>query len=506
MIEIDGDHLRIEDVIAVARNFEKVRIKADAKKKIEESRKIVEKIIEEERTVYGVSTGFGDLVKVRINIKDVDVLQQNLVRSHSCGHGKLLPTDLVRAMMLLRANSLVKGYSGVRYELVELLVGMLNNGIHPCIPESGSVGASGDLIPLAHIALAVIGEGEVEVDGEIVGADEGLKRKGLKPIKLKAKEGLALINGTQLMNAYLCFAIHDIHNLLKNAQIAGIMSLEALKGTNQAFREDIQKLRPHDGQKKSAENLWNLLRGSEILKSHRNCPKVQDPYTLRCMPQVFGAVYDALDFARKIAEVEMNSVTDNPMILRESGDVVSGGNFHGQNLAMALDFLSIATSYLGSFSERRIARLVDGKLSELPPFLTDKGGLHSGFMMPHYLAASLVNENKILSHPASVDTIPVSANQEDFVSMGANAGKKLMKIIDNVQTIVAIEYLASAQALEFLKPLKPSRAIQIAYNHIRKRIQKLDVDRAMYRDIEMMKNMVKSGEIVRAVEKEVKLH
>ncbi|HHF59079.1 MAG TPA: histidine ammonia-lyase, partial [Thermoplasmatales archaeon] len=329
---------------------------------------------------------------------------------------------------------------------------------------------------------------------------------GLKPIKLKAKEGLALINGTQLMNAYLCFAIHDIHNLLKNAQIAGIMSLEALKGTDQAFRKDIQKLRPHEGQKKSAENLWNLLRGSEILKSHRDCPKVQDPYTLRCMPQVFGAVYDALDFARKIAEVEMNSVTDNPIILRESGDVVSGGNFHGQNLAMVLDFLSIATSYLGSFSERRIARLVDSKLSELPPFLTDKGGLHSGFMMPHYLAASLVNENKILSHPASVDTIPVSANQEDFVSMGANAGKKLMKIIDNVQTIIAIEYLASAQALEFLKPLKPSRAIQIAFNHIRKRIQKLDVDRAMYRDIEMMKNMVKSGEIVRAVEKEVKLH
>lgn len=498
MIEIDGESLRIEDVIAVARNFEEVRIADKVKKKVDRSRKIIEDIIREGKVVYGVSTGFGELARVRINRKDMERLQENLIRSHSCGVGERLGIDLVRAMMLLRANSLAKGYSGVRMDIIEMLVKMLNEKIHPVIPEKGSLGASGDLIPLAYIALAMMGEGKVEIGREILDAREGLEKAGLKPIKLKAKEGLALINGTQLCCSYLCLAINDIENLLKNALVAGAMSLEALKGTDQAFREEIHRLRPHRGQLKAARILWNLTRDSEIIKSHKNCPKVQDAYTLRCMPQVFGAVFDALDFARKIAEVEINSATDNPLVL-ENGEVLSGGNFHAQNLALAMDTLSIAISFLGSFSERRIARLVDEKLSGLPPFLVENSGINSGFMMPHYLAASLVNENKILAHPASIDSIPVSANQEDFVSMGANAGRKLMKIIENTEHIIAIEFLAASQALEFLKPLKPSPSIQKAYEIIRKHVPKLERDRVMDEDIEKVGRLIREGKIVEIV-------
>jgi len=498
MIEIDGESLRIEDVIAVARNFEKVRIADKVKEKVDRSRKIIEDIIREGKVVYGVSTGFGELARVRINREDMERLQENLIRSHSCGVGERLRRDLVRAMMLLRANSLVKGYSGVRMDIIEMLVKMLNERIHPVIPEKGSLGASGDLIPLAYIALAMMGEGKVEVGNKILDAEKALKEANLKPIKMKAKEGLALINGTQLCSAYLCFAIVDGENLLKNALIAGAMSLEALKGTDQAFREEIHALRPHQGQVKAARILWKLTRDSEIIRSHRNCPKVQDAYTLRCMPQVFGAVFDALDFSRRIAEIEINSVTDNPLVL-ENGEVLSGGNFHAQNLALAMDTLSIAISFLGSFSERRIARLVDEKLSGLPPFLVENSGINSGFMMPHYLAASLVNENKILAHPASIDSIPVSANQEDFVSMGANAGRKLMKIIENTEHIIAIEFLAASQALEFLKPLKPSPSIQKAYEIIRKNVPKLERDRVMDEDVEKVRRLIREGKIVERI-------
>ena len=505
MIEIDGSNLKIEDVISVARDFEEVRLAKGVEERVKRSREVIEEIIDEGKVVYGVSTGFGELAKIKISKEDVEKLQENLIRSHSCGAGENLPTEIVRAMMLLRANSLAKGYSGVRLETIKMLLDMLNKKVHPTVPEKGSLGASGDLIPLSHIALTMMGEGKVEVDGKVLDSIEGLKRKGLKPIKFKAKEGLALINGTQLLSAYLCISIYDLEVLLKNAQIAGVMSLEALKGTDQAFREEIHKLRPYSGQLKAAKNLWSLTRDSEIIKSHKNCPKVQDAYTLRCMPQVFGAIYDSLDFARKIAEIEINSVTDNPIVIPEKKEVLSGGNFHGQPLALVMDMLAISAATLGSFSERRIARLVDEKLSELPPFLVKDSGLNSGFMMPHYLAASLVNENKILAHPASCDSIPVSANQEDFVSMGATSGRKLMKIIDNVQCIIAIEFLAASQALEFLKPLKPSPAIQLAYDLIRKNIPKLDVDRVMKEDIEIIRELVRNGEIVREVEKKVKM-
>ena len=505
MIEIDGSNLKIEDVISVARDFEEVRLAKGVEERVKRSREVIEEIIDEGKVVYGVSTGFGELAKIKISKEDVEKLQENLIRSHSCGAGENLPTEIVRAMMLLRANSLAKGYSGVRLETIKMLLDMLNKKVHPTVPEKGSLGASGDLIPLSHIALTMMGEGKVEVDGKVLDSIEGLKRKGLKPIKFKAKEGLALINGTQLLSAYLCISVYDLEVLLKNAQIAGVMSLEALRGTDQAFREEIHKLRPYSGQLKAAKNLWSLTRDSEIIKSHKNCPKVQDAYTLRCMPQVFGAIYDSLDFARKIAEIEINSVTDNPIVIPEKKEVLSGGNFHGQPLALVMDMLAISAATLGSFSERRIARLVDEKLSELPPFLVKDSGLNSGFMMPHYLAASLVNENKILAHPASCDSIPVSANQEDFVSMGATSGRKLMKIIDNVQYIIAIEFLAASQALEFLKPLKPSPAIQLAYDLIRKNIPKLDVDRSMKKDIELVKSLIKKGTIVKEVEKEIKI-
>ncbi|HEC94852.1 MAG TPA: histidine ammonia-lyase, partial [Thermoplasmatales archaeon] len=332
---------------------------------------------------------------------------------------------------------------------------------------------------------------------------DGLKKVGLKPVKLKAKEGLALINGTQLMTAYCVFAVHDAELLLKNALIAGIMSLEALKGTDQAFRQELHDLRPHKGQRICAKSLWELTRESEIIASHKECPKVQDAYTLRCMPQVFGAVYDAISFVRSITETEINSVTDNPIILPDRNESLSGGNFHGQPLALALDTLSIAVATLGTFSERRIARLIDSNLSGLPSFLTEKSGLNSGFMLPHYVAASLVGENKILAHPASVDSIPVSANQEDHVSMGAAAGCKLRKIIENVQHIIAIEYLIASQGLEFLKPLKPSPVIQDAYNMVRSRVPRLEEDRPLHEDIDKVVEMTRSGEIVKTVENRI---
>ena len=503
MIIVDGEHLGIEDVVAVACDCEKVKLEQKVKERIVKARETVEDIISSGKTVYGVSTGFGELAKVSISQEEMDALQRNLIRSHSCGVGRNLSAEMVRAMMVLRANSLAKGYSGVRLELLELLLEMLNKRVHPVVPEKGSLGASGDLIPLAHIALALVGEGKVEFEDKVYDAVDGLKKVGLKPVKLKAKEGLALINGTQLMTAYCVFAVHDAELLLKNALIAGIMSLEALKGTDQAFRQELHDLRPHNGQRICAKSLWELTRESEIIASHKECPKVQDAYTLRCMPQVFGAVYDAISFVRSITETEINSVTDNPIILPDRNESLSGGNFHGQPLALALDTLSIAVATLGTFSERRIARLIDSNLSGLPSFLTEKSGLNSGFMLPHYVAASLVGENKILAHPASVDSIPVSANQEDHVSMGAAAGCKLRKIIENVQHIIAIEYLIASQGLEFLKPLKPSPVIQDAYYMVRSRVPRLEEDRPLHRDISEVVEMTRSGEIVKTVENRI---
>lgn len=499
MIEIDGESLRIEDVIKVAREGEEVVLAKKAVEKINKCREKVEKIIDEGKVAYGINTGVGELSNVRISLDEIEKLQKNLVRSHACAVGEELPEEVVRAMMLLRMNSLAKGYSGVTLNLVEKLGEALNKKFHPVVPSQGSVGASGDLSPLAHIALAFMGEGMVNYAGRKMPAMEALEESEIGPIRYKAKEGLALINGTQMMTAIACLGIYDSLMLLKNAQIAGIMSLEALKGTDQAFREEIQKVRPYEGQIKCAKNLWMLTRESDIIASHKTCPKVQDAYTLRCMPQVFGAIWDALNYVKKIVEIEINSATDNPLIF---DDVLSGGNFHGDVIAISLDLMNIVITKLGSFSERRIARLLDAHLSELPPFLIQKPGLNSGLMILQYIAASLVNENKSLAYPSSVDSIPTSANKEDYQSMGATSALKSMRILENAKKIIAIEFITASQALDFHE-LKPSRASQIAYDLIRKKVSMVEEDRPLYEDISAIANMVHSGEIVDAVEEKI---
>jgi len=498
---VDGNSLTVEGVIRVARYGEKVEMDEKALEKVRKARETIEKILREGKPIYGVNTGFGELAKVKIDENEIKELQYNLIRSHSCGVGDALPEEVVRAMMLLRLNSLLKGYSGVREEVVEKLQQALNLRFYPYVPSQGSVGASGDLVPLAHIALALIGEGKAFYNGDLVEAHEAMEKIGMEPLKLEAKEGIALINGTQYMAAILSLAIYDAFNLLKNAQIAGVMSLEALKGTNSAFRQEISMARPHAGQIRISQNLMRLTRDSEIIEKYGN-ERVQDAYTLRCMPQVFGAMYDSLEYIKKILNVEINSATDNPLVF--DNDVISCGNFHGEPLAIAIDLLNIVLTKMASFSERRIARLVDEKLSGLPPFLSSKPGLNSGMMILQYVAASLVSENKSMAYPASVDSIPTSANQEDYQSMGSIGARKLMQILRNAEKVIAIEYMVASQALEFINE-KPSKATKIAYQMIRKEINSLKKDRAMYDDIEKIAYLVHNGNIVREVEKNVKL-
>ena len=493
MIKIDGDHLSIDDVVAVAREMEKVEIDEKALEKIEESRKKVEEVLNEGKVVYGINTGFGELSSVRISDQEIDRLQENLIRSHACGTGDELPEEVVRAMLLLRINSLAKGHSGVTAELVEKLVEGLNRGFHPVVPSQGSVGASGDLAPLAHIALAFMGEGYANYNGVKMPAMEALERADIEPVRYKAKEGLALINGTQMMAALACIALHDSFTILKNAQIAGVMSLEALNGTDQAFREEVQKARPHDGQIIAGKNLWNLTRESEVVASYN---KVQDAYSLRCMPQVFGAALDNLNHIKKVVEVEINSATDNPLVF---DDIISGGNFHGEPIAIAMDLLGIVMTKISSFSERRVARMLDANLSGLPPFLAKNAGLNSGLMILQYVAASLVNENKVLAYPSSVDSIPTSANKEDYQSMGATSARKARDIVSNTAKVISIEFLTASQALEFQeKGVSPATAA--AHRLIRGQVAASEEDRSMHEDIEKVCGMVVSGDIVRAVE------
>lgn len=504
MIQIDGKSLTIEDLVHVARDKEKVKLASSSLKAIESSRRALADIMRREDVAYGIKTGFGELANVRIPDKDVVMLQRNLVRSHSVGVGDLLPEVAVRAIMALRANSLAKGYSGVRKEVVSTLIRMLNKGIHPVVPEKGSVGASGDLAPLAHVALAAMGEGEVHLNGKLMSSSAALKSVKMKPLVFQSKEALALVNGTAAMTGIGALCVHDSERLLKDAQIAGSMSFEALKASSKPFDKRISKVRPHPGQAVCAKNILRLLEKSEIIPSHKDCPKVQDAYTLRCMPQVFGSVYDTLGFVRGAIEVEMNSATDNPLIFSREKESLSGGNFHGQPIAMALDHLGLALTVLGNFSERRIARLVDSHLSGLPPFLVEEGGLNSGMMMLQCTAAALSSENKVLAHPSSADSIPTSANQEDFVSMGMSAALKARTILKNVRYIVAIEYICSAQGLGFLKPLKPGMGAAAAYKSIRKHIPELEEDRVLSGDVEKVCDMMQSGKIVAAVERKIR--
>lgn len=505
-----GTWLCPADLEDVARRRRRVVLEASARDKVQRARHAIEQVAgagDSAPRVYGVNTGFGALAETRISASEVRRLQKNLVRSHSTGVGPDMPEAAVRGMMLLRAQTLALGHSGVRVEVIELLCQMLERNVVPRVPAQGSVGASGDLAPLAHLALAMIGEGEARVDGEPCDGAEALRRAGLAPLELEAKEGLALINGTQYMTAYGVLAICDAAELLRVADIAGAMSLDALKGSARPFEERLMKLRPHPGQATVAANLRKLLSESAIMESHHDCNKVQDPYSLRCMPQVHGASRDALGWAREVLEREINSATDNPSVFVEAGgraEVVSGGNFHGQPVAYALDLAAIALAELGNISERRVEQLVNPALSSgLTPFLAKNSGLESGFMIAQVASASLVSENKVLCHPASVDSIPSSAGKEDHVSMGSIGARKLEQVVENVRRCLAIELLTAAQGLEQRRPLLGGRGVEAAHAAVRARVPALDDDRPLYRDIEAVAELIRDGSLSRQVSRAV---
>jgi histidine ammonia-lyase len=490
-VRVDGHSLSLADIVLVAECRADVEPRAEALKRIERGRAVLERVLREDKVAYGVNTGVGELRTVIIPRPKIMQLQLNLVRSTACGVGEPLPEDVVRAMMLLRANALSSGHSGVRVELVRMLLNMLNSEVVPVVPRKGSVGSSGDLTPLAHMALVMVGEGEAFYQGKRVSGAEALSQAGLEPVRLHEKEGLALINGTQMMTAIGCLCLHRAEHFLHAATVAAAMGVEALKGTSQAFDARLFRLRSHPGAEKVASELRALLVGSQIIPSHQDCHEVQDAYTLRCAPQVLGACWDSLAFAIKVLEREVNSVTDNPLVF-EDGSVVSGGNFHGQPVAMALDQACLAVHVAAAFSERRIARLVDGKLSHLPDFLVKSEGLESGMMIMQYVAAALVCENKLLSSPASADSLPTSANQEDYNSMGSWAALKLMQVMENAERVVAIELICEAQALEFQK-LRPGAGVQAAKRRVRSAVKRLTDDRPMHEDIEAVRNMIVAG-------------
>jgi histidine ammonia-lyase len=495
--------LTIEAIEDVARRGRKVVLAPPARQRIERARAYVDRVVAggpQAPNVYGVNTGFGALAEVRISPGEIRELQKNLVRSHAAGVGAPLAREVVRAMLLLRAQVLALGHSGVRVELVELLCSMLNRGVHPVIPRKGSVGASGDLAPLAHLALVAMGEGEAEHMGRVTSGGEAMAAAQLEPLTFEAKEGLALVNGTQLMTAEGALALADAELLCRSADLCGAFSLEALKGTPRAFDPRVVGVRPHPGQQVSARNLVALTRDSEIVLSHKDCGKVQDPYSLRCMPQVHGATRDALAYARGVIEREAMSATDNPLVFASDEEVISGGNFHGQPVALALDFAAIAVAELANISERRIEQLVNPHYSGLPPFLVKESGLNSGFMLAQVTAAALVSENKILAHPASVDSIPSSAGREDHVSMGVHAAHKLREIVGNVQTVLAIETLCAAQGIDLHRPLKGGPGVEAAHAALRAKVPHLDRDRPMHKDVEAALALVTSGELVAAAE------
>jgi histidine ammonia-lyase len=500
-ILLDGKRMTLEDVEAIA-DGGACRLSPSARKEVRASRRVVVEAMRSGRQVYGVNTGFGQLAHVGIAPDRLAELQENLVRSHSAGVGAPLPERVVRAILALRANCLVRGHSGIRLETVERMIDFLAKGIHPVVPEQGSVSASGDLAPLAHIALALIGEGEVFHRGRRSSTASALRRARLAPVHLEPKEGLALINGTQVMSAVGALALLRAERLATTADVVGAMSLEALKGSHRAFDARIHRARPHPGQGASARNLLRLLRDSAIERSHADCGKVQDCYSLRCMPQVHGAARDAFAHVRRVLEIEINSSTDNPMVFPE-GDLLSGGNFHGQPVSVALDHLGIACCSLGTIAERRIERLLNPALSDLPPFLSHDAGLHSGFMMAHVTAAALVSENKVLAHPASVDSIPTSAGKEDHVSMGIHAARKAAQIVEHVATVLAIEALCAAQALDFLKPLTPGKGVAAAHAAFRRRVRHLDRDRVLATDIEESRRLLDGPALRVAAERAV---
>ncbi len=504
-IRLTGDDLRVEDVWSTVTEGAPVELTETAREKMRAAREVVERAAHGAREhTYGVNTGFGRFVSRSIPEELTGELQLRLLRSHAAGVGEAYPPEIVRAAMLLRANTLAKGTSGARVETVELLLECLNRNVLPHVPARGSVGASGDLAPLAHLALPLVGEGEAWFDGERTDGASALAAAGLAPIRLEAKEGLSLINGTQFMASFGALGLVRARRLSGAADLACALSLEALQGSRTSFIPQIHKLRPLRGQADSAANVLRLLEGSAIIESHRWCDKVQDAYSLRCAPQVHGACRDLLDYVDYTVAVELNAATDNPLVLVEDNALVSNGNFHGQPLAFALDALAMAVSELANISERRVERLVNPNLSDgLPAFLTTDGGLNSGFMIPQYVAASLVSENKILCHPASVDSIPTSAGQEDHVSMGNAAGLKAWQVLSNVERALAIELLAGSQAVEFLAPLEPGAGVRATHAHVRTLSPRLEDDRPLSPDIEAVAVSIADGSLIAAVEAEI---
>ncbi len=499
MIELDGS-LTLEGFLRVVRGCESVRLGGQVRERIRVARAAIEGILRSGVAVYGVNTGFGKFQNTRIEADKLKELQRNLILSHAIGVGDPFPAEVVRGILLLRAHSLSLGHSGVRETVVERLLEFLRLGLHPVIPSQGSVGASGDLAPLAQIALALIGEGEIERDGAVRPAAEALSAAGLGPIELEAKEGLALINGTQVMGSLLALLTADAGTLLTSADIAAAMSVEALKGSHAPFDALVTGVRPHPGAVATGENLRRLLADSEIRESHADCAKVQDAYSLRATPQVHGASRDALMHVAEVLRIEMNSVTDNPLIFPAEGRVISGGNFHGQPLALAADYAGIAIAELADISERRIEQMLNPALSGLPAFLAEMGGLHSGLMISQYTAASLVSENKVLAHPASVDSIPTSANQEDHVSMGTIACRKARQIHENVLWVLSIELVSGAQALDFHRPLRPGKGVAAVHAAIRESIPHLARDRYLKPEVSRVRELIRSGALVRAAE------
>ncbi len=500
-IHIDGETLTLEEFDRVARLRKRVELSAPAAEKIRHCRRVLEEFLHSDKPHYGINTGFGALAQRRIEKKDLKRLQRNLIHSHTAGVGPWLPADIARGVILLRANVLAKGYSGVRLEVVQLLLDLLNKDIVPLIPSKGSVGASGDLAPLSHLAMVLIGEGEVICQGLEMNAAAALKKSGLRPLELLEKEGLALINGTQVMTAIGIFNLLEAENLVKAADIAGAMTFEAQLGSPTPFYEEIQEVRRHPGQMESARNLMRLIKDSPLWISHQGKKKVQDAYSIRCIPQVHGAVRDTLQHVRRVLEIETNSATENPLIFPDKKIILSGGNFHGEPVAFAMDFLAIAMTELGNISERRIDRLINPASNMgLPNFLVADNGLNSGFMIAHVTATALASENKSLAHPAAVDNIPTSANQEDHVSMGTIGARKAREIIANLRHILAVELMAAAQALDFYE-LKSSPPLENVKALIRKQVPFLNEDTRMDIPIRQITDLIESGQLVAAAEK-----
>ncbi|KPK77982.1 MAG: histidine ammonia-lyase [Phycisphaerae bacterium SM23_30] len=499
-VVIDAQSLTIEDIVKGARHNAKVVLAPQAVANIKKGEEAVKKVIQQERIVYGVTTGFGAFSDKVVLPDEVKKLQRNLIISHAIGVGEPFSEEIVRAIMLLRANTLASGHCGIRLRTVQTLIDMLNAGVHPYIRQKGSVGASGDLVPLAHLTLVLIGEGQAYYRGRLLRGAEAMKKAGIEPIELDAKEGLALINGTQVMTAIAAMTVYDAEVLVKTADIVAAMTIDALKGVDKAFDERIHLLRPHPGQIKSAANLRTLLQGRDTAVPDRG----QDAYSLRCTPPVHGASRDTLEHVRKVVTVECNSVTDNPLVFPETEEFLSCGNFHGQPIAVAMDLLAICLCEIANISERRIDRLINPMVRQhLPGFLIEQGGINSGFMITQYTAAALVSENKVLAHPASVDSIPTSGNQEDHVSMGTISARKAREIKDNVEHVLAIEMLCAGQALDFLRETPLGRGVKVIHQTMRKKVPYLAEDKVMYPHMDMVREMIRSGEILQAVENQI---